>query len=105
VIGNALSVVIDDSVFDEVESLVRDRRYGKSRQMVVLGLGRSKDPRALPLLVDLLADDDVAAHAAMALGNLRAADARPALEQLRNHQQALVRREARKALDKIAKAT
>jgi hypothetical protein len=35
-------VVYDDSVFDELETLVRDTRYGIARQIIVLGLGRSK---------------------------------------------------------------
>jgi len=50
VVGNALSVVADDSVFGEIAALAQDRSYGKARQMVVLGLARSKDPRAVPLL-------------------------------------------------------
>jgi hypothetical protein len=56
-------------VFEEIAALVQDRRYGKARQMVVLGLARSTDPRAVPLLVGLLGDEDVAAHAVMALGS------------------------------------
>ncbi len=101
VVGNALSVVEDDSLFDEISALVQDRRYGKARQMVVLGLSRSRDPRAVPLLVDLLDDDDVAAHAVMALGKLRPSGVRSAIERLRDHPQPLVRREARKVLGKL----
>lgn len=101
VVGNALSVVADDSVFDEIAALVRDRSYGKARQMMVVGLGKSKDARATPLLLELLDDQDVAAHAVMALGQLKSPDARSAIERLRDHPQALVRREARKALAKL----
>jgi HEAT repeat protein len=101
VIGNALEVVADDSVFDEVASIVRDPGFGKARQMVVLGLARSKDRRAVPLLIELLDDEDVAAHAAMALGKLKAAEARSALERHLASPQPLVRREAKKALAKL----
>jgi HEAT repeats len=101
VIGNALEVVADDSVFDQVAALVRDRGYGRARQMVVLGLGRARDPRAVPLLVELLDDPDVTAHAAMALGRLRAEAARPALERLLSDPRPLVRREAKKALARL----
>lgn len=97
-IGNALSVVVDDSVFDEIESLVRNRNFGKARQMVVVGIGRSKDPRAAPLLVELLNDEDVAAHALKALVKLNPSGVRAAVEPLLDHPQALVRREAKKAL-------
>lgn len=104
VVGNALSVVADDSVFDDVASLVRDRRYGKGRQMVVVGLGRSKDPRAVPLLVELLDDDDVVAHAVMALGKLKAVASRAAVERMLSHSQPLVRAEAKKTLAKFSGA-
>lgn len=101
VVGNALSVVADDSVFDEVAVLAQGAGYGKARQMIVLGLGRSKDPRAVPLLVGLLGDEDVAAHAVMALGRLGPAGVRPAVERLLDHPRALVRGEAKKALDRL----
>ena len=101
VIGNALSVVADDSVFDEIESLVRNRNFGKARQMVVVGIGRSKDPRAAPLLVELLDDEDVAAHALKALAQLKPPGVRAAVEPLVDHPQALVRREAKKTLAKL----
>jgi HEAT repeat protein len=101
VIANALEVVADDSVFDDVAAIVCDRSFGKARQMIVLGLARSKDRRAVPLLVALLDDEDVAAHAATALGKLGAGEARPALERHLESPQPLLRREARKALAKL----
>jgi hypothetical protein len=55
----------------------------------------------VPLLVGLLGDGDVAAHAVMALGRLRPQGVRPAVEQLLDHPQALVRREAKKALARL----
>jgi HEAT repeat protein len=99
--GNALSVVYDDSVFDDLEILVRDTRYGAARQMIVLGLGRSKDPRAPRLLIDLLSDDDVVAHAVSALARLRTLGARAAVEALLDHPRALVRKNAKKALNTL----
>lgn len=101
VIGNALEVVADDSVFDDVAAIVRDPAFGRARQMVVLGLARSKDQRAVPLLIELLDDEEVAAQAALALGKLRAGEARSALERQLESQHALVRREAQKALAKL----
>lgn len=101
VIGNALAVVADDSVFDELVAIVRDPAFGRARQMVVLGLARSEDRRAVPLLIELLDDEDVAAHAAMALGKLRAGEARSALERHLGSPQPLVRREAKRALAKL----
>ncbi|HLX47908.1 MAG TPA: HEAT repeat domain-containing protein [Streptosporangiaceae bacterium] len=100
-IGNALSVVADDSVFDQIAELVRDRGYGKGRQMTVLALGRSKDPRAASVLTGLLGDPDVTAHALMALGKLKPPGVCAAVEPLLDHPQALVRQEARKTLAKL----
>lgn len=101
VVGNALEVVADDSVFEEIAALVRERRFGKARQMAVLGLARSTDARAVPLLIELLDDDDVAAHAAIALGKRRAREARPALERHVASESPLIRREVKKALAKL----
>lgn len=102
VIGNALGVVADDTVFDRVAELAMQTKYGTARQMVVLGFARSKKPEAVPLLVELLDDDDVAAHAAIALGRLKATEARPALERQLENPRPLVRREARKALARLS---
>jgi HEAT repeat protein len=104
VIGNALEVVADDSVFDQAAELATQTKYGTARQMVVLGFGRSNKPEAVPLLIALLDDDDVAAHAAMALGRLKAPEAQPALERQLASPRPLVRREARKALARISEA-
>lgn len=101
-IGNALSIVADDSVFDDLVRLVENRAFGKSRQMVVIGLGRSKRPEAVAVLVGLLEDDDVSGHAVKALAKLRSQDARPALERMVDDPRSWVRREAQKALDRLA---
>src|ERR1700722_16818738 len=66
-IGNALWVVGDDSVFDHLQGLVRDPRHSKARQMIVLSLGKMKDPRVGDTLVELLDDEDVSGHALKAL--------------------------------------
>jgi hypothetical protein len=102
VIGNALEVVADDSMLDEVAAIVRDPAFGKARQMVVLALARSKDPRAVPLLIELLDDEDVAPYAARALGKLGAAEARSALVRHLESPQPLLRREAKRALAKLS---
>jgi len=69
--------------------------------MIVLGLARSRDPSAVPLLVGILGDDDVAAHAITALGRLWPPGVRPAVTRMLGHPRALVRREARKALARL----
>ncbi len=100
-VGNALEIVADDSVFDELVAVAQDRTYGRAREMVVLGLGRMKNPRAVEVLIELLDDVDVAGHAVMALGRLRAPQARPALEPFLDHPRPWVRKEAKKALARL----
>ena len=101
VIGNALGVLAGDQFFDEMEVLARDKAYGRDREQLLRFFGRSKDPRAVPLLVELLEDDDVVAHAAEALGRQKDPRARLPLEKLLTHPRSLARREAAKALKKL----
>lgn len=103
-IGNALSIVADDSVFTEIVNLVSDRQHGESREMLAVSLGNMKDPRAQDVLIDLLDDEVVAGHAIMALGKLKSIKAYPKIEGFLDHPKAWVRKEAKRALEKIAKA-
>ena len=101
-IGNALEVLADKSVLDELIEIAEDCRYGRARQMLVLGLARPRDSRVIGVLVTLLEDPEVAGHAAMALGRLRAQPARQALERLQAGTQELwIRHEAEKALHRL----
>jgi hypothetical protein len=100
-IANALEVVSDDSVFAEVVSLVRDGKYGKAREMLALALANMDAVRSMPVLLDLLRDDQVAGHAVMALGRLAAPSAREHVARLLTHPTPWIRKEAKKALTKI----
>ena len=100
-VGNALSVVADDSVFEDIVRLVTDRRHGKAREMLAVALGNMKDPRAVDVLIELLEDDEVAGHALIALRKLKAEKARPHIERFLNHPKTWVRNEAKKALEKL----
>jgi hypothetical protein len=100
-IGNALKVTADDTVIDDLINIVQNQSYGRARQMIVEGLGRSRDPRVPNVLIDLLDDPDVVAHAIEALGRLRVEAALPRLEQLVHDHRPLVRREAQNAVKKV----
>lgn len=100
-IGNALEILWDDSRFDDLARLAQDPSFGKAREMVVLGLGRSRKSEAGKLLIELLRDPVVSGHAVKALGKLRLADARPGLESMLSDERAWVRKEARRALLKL----
>ena len=99
--GAALEMVADDAVFDEVVEIATDRSTGRDRQMVVLALARMGNPMAVGVLRDLLDDDNVAGHAVMALGRLKAREVRPAIEHMLKHPTPWIRKEAKKALGKL----
>ena len=104
VIGNALEVVANDAVADGLMRIATNRHFGKAREMVVVGLGKLKDPRAVDVLLKLRDDDEVVGHAVMALGMLRTERARPRLEFLLEHPKRWVRHEARNAIRSIDNA-
>jgi hypothetical protein len=104
-IGNALAVVADDSVIDPVIELATDPRWGRSREMIVVALGNMKDPRTVETLRALLDDEEVAAHAVVALGKLGAVVARGDLERFLDHPKTWVRKEAENALRRIDDGT
>jgi hypothetical protein len=103
VIGNAMAVISDDSVFNEISELVREKQYGKSREMLTVALANMKNPAAIDLLIELLNDDEINGHALMALGKLKAQKARPKIERFLDHPKSWVRKEAGKALKALTK--
>lgn len=100
-VGNALEVLWDDTRFDELVALTTDQRFGSARQMVVLGLGRSKRPEAVDVLFRHLDDPVVSGHAVKALGKLRDPRARTSLESMTTDKRTWVRKAAEKALSRL----
>lgn len=97
-VGNALEVLWDDARFDDLVALVRDESFGKARQMVTLGLGRSKKQEAGSVAIELLDDPVVSGHAVKALRKLKDPRARNGLERMLDDDRAWVRKEAQRAL-------
>src|SRR5512136_1002882 len=103
-IANALSVAADASVHPLLVEVVTNRAFGRTREMFALALARTKEPSAADVLIELLKDPDVSGHAVMALGRLKAVQARRPIEPFLEDDRAWVRRQARQALAKIDKA-
>lgn len=101
VIANTLSVVAGDPVLGEIADLARDARHGKAREMLAEALGNMSAPAAIDVLLELLQDDEVAGHALVALGKLKARRARSAIERFLDHPKPWVRKEAKRALARI----
>ncbi|MBM3235948.1 HEAT repeat domain-containing protein [Candidatus Poribacteria bacterium] len=103
-IGNALSMVAADDVFEELVELAKDKKHVQAREMLILALTNMKNPRAVDVLIEFLKDEEVAGHAIMALGKLKATKAEKAIEPFLGHQKTWIRKEASKALAKIKKS-
>jgi HEAT repeat protein len=100
-IANALTVVASKASAGEIITLLALPESGSSRQMLALTVAKLKATDAIPLLVELLADEEVVGHAASALGILKATEAQADLEKLLTHPRPWVRNEAKKAIGKI----
>jgi hypothetical protein len=103
-IANALDVIADDAVFGQISELVQDKRNGKAREMLAKSLGNMSNPLAVPLLLDLLKEEDIAGHVIIALGKLRASEASPHIQKFLKHRIPWIRKEAKKALDLLKNA-
>ena len=102
-IGNAMSVLIRNEDVPCVLDIVSNKENGISRQMFVIGLGKIKSDRVEQCLINLLDDDDVAAHAITSLGKLKSINSREKIHKLLNHPRSLIRKVAKKAIERIPK--
>lgn len=101
-IGNALSVVATDADRESLVTIATDKRHGKAREMIVVALGRMKDSEVGEVLVELLDDDCVAGHAAMALRKLRYHSALQKLRSSLEGKRGWVRKEIEKTIEKLS---
>jgi HEAT repeat protein len=100
--GNTIEVLWDDRSFDRLLQIATDPSYGRGREMVVLGMGKSKRPEAVPTLIELLDDPEVRVPAVNALRKLKPPEARQPLERLRSAvEEKWIRKDIDKALAKI----
>lgn len=103
-IGNALDVVADDSIYDELAELLVDRRYGKDREMIALAMRNMTDLMACQALLSVIDDESISGHVIQALRTLGCTEARSAIEPFTMHEKTWWKNEAKKAIvefDKI----
>ncbi|ANM29228.1 hypothetical protein ABI59_05935 [Acidobacteria bacterium Mor1] len=94
-IGNALSVIADDSGVPAIVELVREPKFGSAREMLCVALGNAETerPLAVETLMNCLADESLAGHAVMGLGRLKAVEAVDAVRKLESHKIPWIRKE------------
>lgn len=105
-IANALDVVADDSVLDDLLDLLPDERLDRDTRATLLRpLGNMRDPRAADHLVQMLRTENEAfpfvVSALIAVGRLRFVAARDVVERHLQHHDREVRQEAKRALKAI----
>jgi hypothetical protein len=100
-VGNALWVLWDDAEYDSLLPLILDRRFGKAREMLVLGMAKSRRPEAVSVLLDLLDDPAVDGHALQALRKMKAPVPRTPIERKLTDWRAWVRKDAQRMLARM----
>lgn len=99
-LANGLEVMVTGEFGAELASMVRDERFGKAREMLVLALGKSNFSEVNAVLSELLEDDELVGHAVIALVKRGVRVDSERVEALKKHERAWVRNEAGKLLSK-----
>jgi hypothetical protein len=101
-IGNALDATADDSIFPDLERIVKNKDHGYAREMVVLALAKMKKTenrkKAINILIKLLDDEEVVGHAIISLRKLKALEARSNIEPFLKYPITWIRNEAKKTI-------
>ncbi|MBN2340799.1 MAG: hypothetical protein JXX29_12835 [Deltaproteobacteria bacterium] len=100
-IANALEVLADDEIFDELVLLIKNKSLGRSREMLVLALAKMKRRRedSIQLLIDLLADKEVSGYALSALLKYRAKIPASYISPFLNSPQTWIKKDAERYLE------
>ncbi|MGZ4957414.1 MAG: HEAT repeat domain-containing protein [Methylobacter sp.] len=109
VIGLALNALINHRLAGHkkyqarLQAILKNKKYRKGRSQLVLAYARLGKQEVIQDLIDLLEgwDLDVLGNTIVALGNVKAKEAKPYLEKLLKHENTNFRDLARKALKKI----
>ena len=103
-VANSLSITADASSFEEIKSLITNKEYGTSRQMLALALGNMKSTNAEDVLIECLQDSDIDGHAIIGLRKLKSKKAYPYILPFCKNEKSWIRNEAKKAISAIEKA-
>jgi predicted transcriptional regulator len=107
VIGLALNALINHRLAGHkkyqarLQAILKNKKYRSGRSELVLAYARLGKQEVIQDLIDLLEEGEVLNNTIIALGNLKAKEAKPYLEKLLKHENTHFRDLARKALKKI----
>lgn len=100
-IGDSLYNIQDERFEDAYISVIKSKKNGISRQMIVALLGKLKCEKAIPDLIELLIDGEVCGHAIMALGYFKNFELIKYIEPFLYHEKKWIQKEAARAIKKI----
>jgi hypothetical protein len=82
-------------------SIVSDKAFGMNRQMIILLLGKLKEESTVPILIDLLEDEEVRLHVICALGEFKKEEFRCHFERFEKSNNPGWSKYSKKALKKL----
>lgn len=100
-ISDCLYQIGSKKYIDDYLKIISNAEYGESRQMIVLLVGKLKEEKAIPVLINLLEDEEVRLHAIIALGDFKREEFRPYFERFCNAKHSGWRKYAKVALKKL----
>ena len=100
-IGDRLYTIRSKKYTEDYLKIIANPVYSRSRQMIVLLIGKLKVEEAIPILIELLDDDDVRGHAIIALGEYKREGLRKHFIRFQEYKNSYIRKEALKALKKL----
>ena len=100
-ISDCIYQIRSKSFVKEYLDIVSNRIFGGNRQMIILLLGKLKEESAIPILIDLLEDEEVRLHAISALGEFKREEFRCYFERFQNSTHPGWRKYANAAIKKL----
>lgn len=100
-ISDCLCRIRSRKFIKEYIDIVSNKKYGSNRKLLVLLLGKLKEESAIPILIDLLEDEEVRLHAICALGDFKREEFRCYFERFKDSKQPGWRKYSREAIKKL----
>lgn len=100
-IGNALEVISDQTILEDLIRLAKDKKHGMSRDMLPRAIGKLKPENLENHMIDFLEDEDLVKSAIYVLGRMKSQKAVNKISTYLKHEKSGIREEAEKALAKI----
>ncbi|MFD0793053.1 HEAT repeat domain-containing protein [Mucilaginibacter litoreus] len=100
-LGNAIYNIVTKNDIASIIDIVKNKANGESRERFVLALGKIKLAESETTLIELLDDSEMIVPALQALVILKSQKAKTKISLLTNNSNALLKKEASKALKKI----